>query len=152
MKYLVYALIVSLGISAEWGSSISVRTPNDANKPLDYELSIKLEDTNGDFKYLIKRDWERELGLKYIDDILEIQHKPIGYLYYVVDYVNKESKDISYVTYNVGADIGYFKGGISFKEIDGTFSPLLNLGLFTKASAKDLEGNPDLEYSLSISI
>ena len=29
------------------GTSISVRTPNDEEKELDYEFSIKIEDTNG---------------------------------------------------------------------------------------------------------
>ena len=61
-------------------------------------MSIKLEDTNGKFKYLLKRDWERELGEKYIDDVVKIQHQVIGHLYYGVDYVNKESKDIDYTT------------------------------------------------------
>jgi len=60
--------VCSSDLTSEWGSSISVRTPNDETKPLDYELSIKLNDTNGKFQYLLKRDWERELGEKYIDD------------------------------------------------------------------------------------
>ena len=55
MKRLLLVVLVSLGMSAEWGTSVSVRTPNDADKPLDYELSIKLEDTNGKFQYLLKR-------------------------------------------------------------------------------------------------
>ena len=30
-------ILVSLGMATEWGASISVRTPNDVTKPLDYE-------------------------------------------------------------------------------------------------------------------
>ena len=86
-------LLLSLGIASEWGTSVSVRTPNDTEKELDYEFSIKLEDTNEKIRYLLKRDWERELGEKYIDDVVKIQHQFIGHLYYGVDYVNKESKD-----------------------------------------------------------
>ena len=152
VKNILLAVLVSLGLSAEWGTSFSVRTPNDATKPLDYELSIKLSDTNGKVKYLFKRDWERELGEEYIDDIVNFQHQVLGYLYYGVDYVNKQSKSIDYITYNVGATIGYFKAGVSFKQVEGyDLAPLLNLAVSTKADIKDLDGNPDITYLLSIS-
>ena len=144
-------LLLSLGLSTEWGTSVSVRTPNDDTQPLDYELSIKLDDNDGKFRYHLKRDWERELGEKYIDDVVKIQHQVIGHLYYGVDYVNKESKDIDYITGNIGATIGWFKAGVSFKEADGEVSPLLNLAVSTKADVKDLDGNPDITYLLSIS-
>ena len=150
MKFLIL-LLLSFGLSTEWGTSFSVRTANDDTKPLDYELSIKLNDTNGKFRYLLKRDWERELGEEYVDDIVNLQHQFLGHLYYGVDYVNKESKDIDYITANIGATIGWFKAGVSFKESDGEVSPLLNLALSTKADVKDLDGNPDITYLLSIS-
>ena len=152
MSRLLLALLVSFGLSAEWGTSFSVRTANDDTQPLDYELSIKFEDTNGKFRYLLKRDWERELGEKYIDDVVNFQHQVISHLYYGVDYVNKVSKNIDYITYNVGATIGYFKAGVSFKKTDEyELSPLLDLGFSTKADIKDLDGNPDVTYLLSIS-
>ena len=150
-KGLLFAVLVSFGMATEWGVSASVRTPNDNSAPLDYELSIKLNDTNGKFQYLLKRDWERELGEKYEDDIIKFQHQFLGHIYYGVDYVNKESKNIDYITGNIGATIGYFKAGVSFKETDGNISPLLNLALSTKADIKDLDGNPDVTYTLSIS-
>ena len=139
MRFLI--LLLSLGIASEWGTSVSVRTPNEEDKPLDYELSIKLNDTNGKFQYLLKRDWERELGEQYIDDVVKIQHQVIGHLYYGVDYVNKESKDIDYTTLNIGATIDYFKAGLSFKVVDNEVSPLLNLALSTKLKKEDLEYN-----------
>ena len=150
MKFLI--LLLSFGLSAEWGTSVSVRTPNDETKPLDYELSIKLNDTNGKFQYLLKRDWERELGEKYIDDVIHLQHQVLGYMYYGVDYVNKESKNIDYITYNIGATIEWFKAGASFKEIDNKITPLLNLGFSTKATILDLDEKPDIEYNVSISV
>ena len=146
MRFLIL-LMLSFGLTSEWGTSLSVRTPNDDTKELDYELSIKLNDTNGKIQYLLKRDWERELGEKYIDDIVKFQHEVIGHLYYGIDYVNKESKDINYTTYNIGATVGYFKAGVSFKNEQ----PLLNLGFSTKAKIEDLDGNPDIEYILTIS-
>ena len=139
MRFLI--LLLSLGIASEWGTSVSVRTPNEEDKPLDYELSIKLNDTNGKFQYLLKRDWERELGEQYIDDVVKIQHQVIGHLYCGVDYVNKESKDIDYTTLNIGATIDYFKAGVSFKVVDNEVSPLLNLALSTKLKKEDLEYN-----------
>ena len=140
MNYIIL-LLLSFCLSSEWGTSFSVRTPNDNNKPLDYEISIKLNDTNGKFRYLLKRDWERELGEKYIDDVVNFQHQVLGHFYYGVDYVNKESKDIDYITYNIGATIDWFKAGVSFKEINEEISPLLNLALSTKLKKDKLEYN-----------
>ena len=150
MRFLI--LLLSLGMATEWGTSVSVRTPNDDNQPLDYELSIKLDDNDGKFRYNLKRDWERELGEKYIDDVVKIQHQVIGHLYYGVDYVDKESKDIDYTTLNIGATIDYFKAGASFKVVDGEVSPLLNLGFSTKAEIKSLDNTPDISYIIGVSI
>ena len=145
MNYIIL-LLFSFCLSSEWGTSFSVRTPNDDTKPLDYEISVKLNDTNGKFRYLLKRDWERELGEKYIDDVVNFQHQVLGHFYYGIDYVNKESKDIDYITYNIGATIDWFKAGVSFKEINEEISPLLNLALSTKLK-KD-----KLEYNIGISV
>ncbi len=145
-------ILVSFGMATEWGASISVRTPNDVTKPLDYEYSIKLEDTDGKLKYLFKRDWERELGEKYIDDVINFQTTIIPYIYLGVDYVDKESKEIDYKTYNIGADVGYFKAGVSFKQTDEyDLAPLLNLAISKKANIKDLDNNPKLSYIIGIS-
>ena len=152
MKRLLLGLLVSLGLSTECGTSFSVRSANDDTQPLDYELSVKFHDDYGKFQYLIKRDWERELGEKYIDDVIHIQHQVLGHIYYGVDYVNKESKNIDYITYNIGATIGYFKCGASFKEVDDKIRPLLNVGMSTKANIEDLDGNPTIEYALTISV
>ena len=53
VKYIL-PFLFSLGLSTEWGTSVSVRTPNDETKPLDYELSIKLDDDEGKFRYNFK--------------------------------------------------------------------------------------------------
>tara|TARA_Y100000592_G_scaffold29290_1_gene46766 strand:- start:476 stop:1084 length:609 start_codon:yes stop_codon:yes gene_type:complete len=151
MRFLII-LMLSLGLTSEWGTSVSVRTPNDETKPLDYELSVKLDDNEGKFRYNLKRDWERELGEMYIDDVVKIQHQILGYIYYGVDYVDKESKDIDYTTLNIGATIDYFKAGASFKMVDNKVSPLLDLGFSTKAEIKDLDNRPDISYIIGISI
>ena len=134
---LLIVLLLSLGMTTEWGSSISVRTPNDTEKDLDYEFSIKIEDTNDKIRYLLKRDWERELGEKYIDDVFKFSHQWYDAFYYGVDYVNKESKDIFYTTYNIGVTSNGFKIGISVKEEVKLFS----LGYGKKLKQDDLEYN-----------
>jgi hypothetical protein len=131
---LLLALILS--------TSVSVRTPNDDTKPLDYEFSVKGEKSKGNFTYNLKRDWERELGTEYIDDIISFNHK-FKFLYYGIDYVNKESKNISYTTHNTGIQHSSgLKIGVSIKED----VPLLSAG-FSKKLKKD-----DLEYNIGLSV
>ena len=141
IKKLILITLLTFGLSNELSTSVSVRTPNDDTKPLDYEYSIKVEDTNDKFQYLLKRDWERELGEKYIDDIAKFSHK-VGTFYYGVDYVDKESKDIFYTTYNVGVHSNGFKFGLSVKDED----KLASFG-FSKKFKKD-----GLEYKVGISL
>ena len=93
-------MINELLLSVILSTSFSVRTPNDANKPLDYEFSVKAEKNEGNLTYLIKRDWERELGEKYEDNTWKFNQNS-RILYGGIDYVNKESTDIKYTTYNL---------------------------------------------------
>ena len=129
-------------MATEWGSSISVRTPNDEEKELDYEFSIKIEDTNDKIIYLLKRDWERELGEKYIDNVVKFSHQVYDGFYYGVDYVNKESKDIFYTTYNIGVTSNGFKIGVSVKD---------EVKLFSAGFDKKLKQD-DLEYNVGFSL
>ena len=139
---LLIVLLLSLGMTTEWGSSLSVRSPNDTEKELDYEFSIKIEDTNDKIRYLLKRDWERELGEKYIDDIVKFSHQVYDGFYYGVDYVNKESKDIFYTTYNLGVTSNGFKIGVSVKD---------EVKLFSAGFDKKLKQD-DLEYNVGFSL
>ena len=129
-------------MTSELGTSVSVRTPNDDNKPLDYEFSIKFEDTNDKFKYLLKRDWERELGEKYIDDVAKFSHQVLDNFYYGIDYVNKESKNIFYTTYNVGIHSNGVKFGLSVKDE----VKLVNFGYDTKLKKDDIEYNVGISF------
>jgi hypothetical protein len=60
-------MIKELLLSSIISFSVSLRTPNDDTKPLDYEYSVKAEKNEGKFTYYEKLDYERELGEKYID-------------------------------------------------------------------------------------
>jgi len=72
-------------------TSFSMRTPNVQPNPDDYEFSLGISNEN----YYLKRDWERELGSKYIDDV--IWYKVENGVYFKPEYMNKESKDVKYL-------------------------------------------------------
>ena len=121
-------------------TSFSVRTPNDDTKPLDYEFAIKAEKSEGNFTWSFKRDWERELGEKYIDNIFKFNQN-VNIFYAGVDKVDKESKDIKYITYNIGLNHkSGLKVGVSVKDQE----PLLSTGFKLKTKKDDIEYNFDL--------
>jgi len=128
IKELLLATIIS--------TSISVRTPNDEDKPLDYEFSVKAEKNEGKFTFYEKVDYERELGEYYIDITGKYNYKFDNNLFIGLDYVDKESKDIFYTTYNVGwQHKSGFKLGLSIKETE----PLLDVGYNKKFKTDKLE-------------
>ena len=133
-------MINELLAAAILSTSFSVRTPNDDTKPLDYEFMVKAEKTEGNFTWSVKRDWERELGEKYIDNVWSFNQNS-RILYGGLDYVNKESKDIKYTIYNLGLHHkSGLKIGLSVKE-DKT---LLSSGFKLKTKKDDIEYNFDL--------
>jgi hypothetical protein len=67
-----------------------MRTPNVQPNPDDYEFSIGLSKNN----LYLKRDWERELGNKYIDDLAWFKFE--NGVYFKPEYMNKQSKDVKY--------------------------------------------------------
>jgi len=73
-------------------SSFSIRTPNVQPNPDDYEVSIGLNHPN----YYINRQWERELGGKYIDDLVWAKLEGAG-AYFKPEYMNKESQKVKYM-------------------------------------------------------
>ena len=71
-------------------SSFAVRTPNVEPNPDDYEFSIGV----GHESFYFNRQWERELGKKYVDDLFWVK---FDNRYYVKpEYMNKESHEIKY--------------------------------------------------------
>ena len=71
-------------------SSFAVRTPNVQPNPDDYEVSIGVSHP----AYHFNRQWERELGTEYIDDLFWIKLEDV--MYFKPEYMNKESKNIKY--------------------------------------------------------
>ena len=72
-------------------TSFAMRTPNVQPNPDDYEFSVGVNHPN----LYIKRDWERELGHKYIDDIAWFKFE--NGIYFKPEYMNKESKNVKYL-------------------------------------------------------
>ena len=72
-------------------SSLAVRTPNVQPNPDDYEVSIGLNHDN----FYANRQWERELGEHYIDDLFWL--KIDNGIYFKPDYMIKESQGVRYL-------------------------------------------------------
>ena len=72
-------------------SSFAVRTPNVQPNPDDYEVSIGVGHKN----YYINRQWERELGSFYLDDLVWLKYD--DKLYVKPEYMNKESQGVKYL-------------------------------------------------------
>ena len=72
-------------------SSFAARTPNVKPNPDDYEVSIGLSHSN----FHINRQWERELGEPYVDDLIWL--KLDNQIYFKPEYMNKQSRDVKYL-------------------------------------------------------
>ena len=72
-------------------SSFAARTANVQPNPDDYEISFGLNHEN----FHINRQWERELGEPYIDDLIWIKIE--DGIYFKPEYMNKESKGVKYL-------------------------------------------------------
>ena len=72
-------------------SSLAVRTPNTQPNPDDYEVSIGFSNDH----YYVNRQWERELGEFYLDDL--VWAKLDNGVYFKPEYMNKESQGVKYL-------------------------------------------------------
>ena len=71
-------------------TSFAARTPNVQPNPDDYEVSIGISKDN----FYFNRQWERELGEFYVDDLLWA--KIDNGIYFKPEYMNKESQGVKY--------------------------------------------------------
>ena len=72
-------------------SSFAARTPNVQPNPDDYEVSLGFSHKH----IYVNRQWERELGSFYIDDL--VWAKLEDGVYFKPEYMNKESRDVKYL-------------------------------------------------------
>ena len=102
-------------------SSLAIRTPNVQPNPGDYEVSIGVSHP----AYYFNRQWERELGEPYIDDLFWIKIE--DGIYFKPEYMNKESQSVKYFKIPVAYEIkGNFLGYIKFKRALARSNKMLN--------------------------
>tara|TARA_Y100000361_G_C11145482_1_gene337767 strand:+ start:1036 stop:1632 length:597 start_codon:yes stop_codon:yes gene_type:complete len=118
-------------------SSFAMRTPNVQPNPDDYEVSIGVSHDN----FYVNRQWERELGTKYIDDLVWL--KIDNEIYFKPEYMNKESQGVKYLKLdwrNKWKDWSY--GFTSRNDDDNVFSKnfetFLSVGLNRKKAYGEL--------------
>ncbi len=95
-------------------SSFAMRTPNVQPNPDDYELSIGMS-----HKYFhVNRQWERELGTKYIDDLAWLKFE--DGVYFKPEYMNKESQNVKYLKLDWRRVILGMTAGLTTRSTDET--------------------------------
>ena len=99
-------ILDSLLVGTMLFTSFAMRTPNVQPNPDDYEFSIGVDNPH----FYFKRDWERELGGKYIDDLIWVKIE--DGVYFKPEYMNKESQNVKYLKMDwrrswVGATWGF---------------------------------------------
>jgi len=95
-------------------SSFAMRTPNVQPNPDDYELSVGVS-----HKYFhANRQWERELGTKYIDDLFWLKFE--DGVYFKPEYMNKESQNVKYLKLDWRRIILGMTAGLTTRSTDET--------------------------------
>ena len=93
--------------------SFAARTPHDSTvTPDDYEISIGL---NNEY-FHINRQWERELGTNYRDDLVWMKIEGAG-VYFKPEYMNKESKSIKYAKIDWRKSWKYVTWGFTTRSV-----------------------------------
>ena len=122
-------------------TSFALRTPNVQPNPDDYEFSVGVKHPN----LYIKRDWERELGQKYIDDLAWFKFE--NGIYWKPEYMNKESRCIKFLKMdwrNKWKDWTYGFTTRSTDEYLDTYETFFSFGAIKK---KKYGENIEVEYS-----
>ena len=118
-------------------SSFAIRTPNVEPNPDDYEVSVGVSHSN----YYINRQWERELGNKYIDDLAWAKLEGAG-VYFKPEYMNKNSRGIKYVKMDwrktwLGMTVGFTTRSTT-KYLD-EYETFISVGMSKKKTYGDIE-------------
>ena len=125
-------------------SSFATRTPNVQPNPDDYEVSIGLSHNN----FHINRQWERELGEFYVDDLFWA--KLDNGVYFKPEYMNKESQGVKYLKMdwrNKWKDISY--GFTSRNSSEDVFSKNFETFFSFGMSKKKKYYNDKVELDMS---
>ena len=118
-------------------SSFAIRTPNVQPNPDDYELSIGIKHSN----VYVNRQWERELGSKYVDDLVWAKLEGAG-AYFKPEYMNKNSRGIKYLKMDwrrawLGMTVGFTTRSTT-KYLD-EYETFISVGMNKKKTYGDIE-------------
>ena len=118
-------------------SSFAIRTANVEPNPDDYEVSVGLSHSN----FYINRQWERELGGKYIDDLVWMKLDGAG-VYFKPEYMDKQSKSVKYLKLDwrkTWKGISYgFTTRSTTKYLD-VYETFMSVGMSKKKTYGDIE-------------
>ena len=130
-------ILDSLLVGAMLFSSFAIRTPNVEPNPDDYEISVGVSHPN----IYVNRQWERELGNKYIDDLAWAKLEGAG-AYFKPEYMNKNSRGIKYLKMDWRSkwkDLSYgFTTRSTTKYLD-VYETFMSVGMSKKKTYGDLE-------------
>jgi hypothetical protein len=118
-------------------SSFAIRTPNVQPNPDDYEISIGINHDN----YYINRQWERELGKKYLDDLIWLK-LDVASVYFKPEYMNKNSQEIKYLKVDWRNTYKNLTYGFTSRNTDDNvfsknFETFISVGFSKKKKYKD---------------
>jgi len=124
-------------------SSFAARTPNVQPNPDDYEVSIGVSHDN----FHINRQWERELGEFYVDDLFWAKFD--NGLYFKPEYMNKESQGVRYLKIDSrrswkGFSLGFTSRNDDDNVLSSNFETFVSFGGSTK---KKYWEKVDVEFS-----
>jgi len=124
-------------------SSFAARTPNVQPNPDDYEVSVGISNDN----FYANRQWERELGEFYIDDLFWA--KLDDGIYFKPEYMNKESQGVRYLKIDArrswkGMSLGFTSRNSNENVFSKNFETFVSFGGSTKKKYWD---KVDVEFS-----
>ena len=124
-------------------TSFAARTPNVQPNPDDYEVSIGVSHDN----FHINRQWERELGEFYVDDLFWAKFD--NGLYFKPEYMNKESQGVRYLKIDSrrswkGFSLGFTSRNDDDNVLSSNFETFVSFGGSTK---KKYWEKVDVEFS-----
>ena len=124
-------------------TSFAARTPNVQPNPDDYEVSIGISNDN----FYLNRQWERELGEFYIDDLFWA--KIDDGVYFKPEYMNKESQGVRYLKIDArrswrGMSFGFTSRNSNDNVFSKDFETFISFGGSTK---KKYWEKVDVEFS-----
>jgi len=112
-------------------TSFAARTPNVQPNPDDYEVSVGISNDN----FYANRQWERELGEFYIDDLFWA--KLDDGVYFKPEYMNKESQGVRYLKIDArrswkGMSLGFTSRNSDENVFSKNFETFVSFGMSKK--------------------